>query len=137
MTSTEAHREMHALFNDRDLDGVVKRTAEGFTYTDHAREQTLGSPEEFRAWLADWVASLDGRVTEARYIDGGATSVALFVGRGTNIGPVGPFPATGREISFDLCELLTFDADGMVTAGEIYYDQLGLLTRLGHMAPPA
>ena len=137
MSSTDAHKELHELFNDRDLDGVAKRTAAGFTYTDHGRNLTVRGAEEFRAWLGEWIASLDGRVTEPRYLEAGDTSIAQFVGRGTNIGPVGPFPASGREASFDLCELLTFDTDGMVTRGEIYYDQLGLLAQLGHITPPA
>ena len=136
MPSTNLHAELHALFNDRDLDGVAKRTADGFTYTDHARDRTLNGASEFRAWLGEWISSLDGRCTEARYLDAGDASVALFVGRGINNGQLGPFPPTGKPVAFDLCEIITFDADGMATRGEIYYDQMSILAQLGHVQPP-
>ena len=136
MSNVDTHTELHGLFNDRDYDGVQKRIADDFAYTDHARNITMTTAQEFLGWLQDWVTSLDGRVTGARYVDAGDTTIARFVGRGINIGPIGALPATEREAAFDLCELLTFDADGLVTGGDIYYDQLGLLAQLGHVEPP-
>ena len=137
MSSVSTHAELHDLFNRRDFEGLIKRFAADLTYTDRARNHTMRSPEEFRAWLEEWVSSLDGKVTEPRYLDAGDTSVALFVGTGVNKGPMGPFPATGRPASFPLCEVLTHGADGLVTGGEIYYDQMGLLIQLGHIEAPA
>ena len=43
---------------------------------------------------------------------------------------MGPFPATGKEWALPICELWHFDADGRVVGGEIYYDQVSLLTQL-------
>ena len=137
MASADTHAEVHDLFNTRDYDGVVKRMADDFHYTDHARNITMKTVEEFTAWLKEWATALDGRVTRARYLDAGDASVARFVGRGSSIGPLGPLPATGRDVAFDLCEILTFDREGMVTGGDIYYDQMGLMAQLGHIQPPA
>ena len=137
MSSAGTHAELHQLFNQRDFDHLIERFANQFTYADRARNVTMNSAQEFRAWLEEWVSSLDGKVTEPRYVDAGDTSVALFVGTGTNNGPLGPFPPTGRPASFALCEVLTYGADGLVTGGEIYYDQLGLLVQLGHIELPA
>jgi hypothetical protein len=53
------------------------------------------------------------------------------VGRGTNDGPLGPLPATGREVILPYCEVYHFNAAGKVIAGECYWDQLGLLRQLG------
>lgn len=50
---------------------------------------------------------------------------------------MGPFPATGRPVEFAVCELLTYDADGAITGGEIYYDQATILGQLGHLQLPA
>jgi hypothetical protein len=47
--------------------------------------------------------------------------VARFTGQGTNDGPLGPFPATGKEWTLPICELWHFDADGRVVGGGIYY----------------
>jgi hypothetical protein len=45
----------------------------------------------------------------------------------------GPFPATGREFALALCELWRFDPSGRVVGGDLYYDQVSLLTQLGLM----
>jgi SnoaL-like polyketide cyclase len=57
--------------------------------------------------------------------------VARFTCGGTNDGPLGPFPATGRQWTLPICEMWHFDADGSVVGGEIYYDQAALLAQLG------
>ena len=57
--------------------------------------------------------------------------------RGTNDGPLGPFPATGKEWTLPICEMWHFDADGRVVGGEIYYDQVSLLTQLGLLLEPS
>ena len=62
--------------------------------------------------------------------------MARFTGRGTNDGPLGPFPATGKEWTPDLRDV-HFDADGGVVGGEIYYDQVSLLTQLELLPEPS
>ena len=135
MSNADTHRELHDLFNGRDLDALAKRLAESFSYHDRPRNLTLDG-EEFIAWLGEWISSLDGRCTQSTYLDAGDTSVARFVGSGVNNGPMGPFPPTGRSVQFPVCELLTYDADGNVTGGEIYYDQVTILSQLGHIDLP-
>jgi hypothetical protein len=36
-----------------------------------------------------------------------------------------------------LCELWHFDADGRVVGGDLYYDQVSLLTQLGLLPQPS
>ena len=81
---------------------------------------------------AGWIQRLLGlpRSRDARYTDAGDSVVARFTARGTNDGPLGPFPATGKEWTLPICEMWHFDADGRVVGGEIYYDQVSLLTQL-------
>jgi ketosteroid isomerase-like protein len=87
-----------------------------------------------KAW-AD--AFSDASITDTVYHDAGDTVVAEFVGRGTNDGPLGPLPATGRTVALPYCEIYHFDADGKVAGGRAYFDQLGLLVQLGLAeAPP-
>jgi hypothetical protein len=62
--------------------------------------------------------------------------VARFVAEGTNDGPLGSFPATGKPWALPVCEMWHFDADGRVVGGEIYYDQVSLLAQLELLPAP-
>jgi hypothetical protein len=39
-------------------------------------------------------------------------------------------------VSLPYCEVHEYDADGRTVRVEWYYDQLSLLTQLGHVEPP-
>ncbi len=133
------YRAGHQAFNRRDFDAMVKDFTESFSWIDHAQGITFRTPQEFKNdFLAGWIrASSDCQVTDARYTDAGEMVVARFNARGTNDGPLGAFPATGNEWTLPICELWHFDADGRVVGGEIYYDQVSLLTQLGLLPEPS
>jgi hypothetical protein len=61
----------------------------------------------------------------------------MFTVTGTHDGPFGPLPATGKEFTLPLCEMWHFDRDGRVVGGDLYYDQVSLLTQLGLMPQPS
>jgi steroid delta-isomerase-like uncharacterized protein len=138
-TNVETYRAGHEAFNRRDFDAMVKEYAERISWIDQARGLTFRTPREFKdEFLEGWIqASSDCQVTDARYTDAGEIVVARFTARGTNDGPLGPFPATGREWTLRICEMWRFAADGRVVGGEIYYDQVSLLTRLGLLPEPS
>jgi hypothetical protein len=69
-------------------------------------------------------------------INGGSTTVMLFTGSGTNDGPLGPFPASGRQLSLPFCEVRDYNSDGKVARAELYCDQVSMLVQLGHMPAP-
>lgn len=134
--NVEAHKAAHEAFNRRDYIAMVKDLTIGFTYVDHPRDITMKTRDEFKGWSQDWVAAFsDAAITEAQYIDGGDTTIALCVGRGANDGPLGPLPKTGRRVSIPFCEVLRWDKSGKTTGGAAYYDQLTLLVQLGHAKP--
>jgi hypothetical protein len=138
MSNVERHRQAHQEFNRRDWEAIAKRFDADVTYTDHGRDVTAKSSQEMVAWLKDWPKMLsDAQVTEPTYFDAGDTTVAVFKGRGTNDGPLGPFPASGQRISWPLCEILSWNEEGRCTRGELFYDQMTILVQAGHMeAPP-
>jgi len=138
-TNVKKHRAGHEAFNRRDFDAVVKEYAERISWIDQARGVTFRTPQEFRdSFLQGWIeASSDCQVTDARYTEAGDTVIARFTCRGTHDGPLGPFPATGKEWTLPLCEMWHFDVDGRVVGGEIYYDQVSLLMQLGLMPEPS
>jgi hypothetical protein len=83
------------------------------------------------------VSSSDIHITSPRYIDAGQTVVCTFTVTGTHNGRLGPFPATGKQFALQLCEMWHFDPAGQVVGGDLYYDQVSLLTQLGLMAQQA
>src|SRR5215813_2941077 len=98
-TNTETFRSAHQAFNGRDFDAVVDVMTDGFTYEDRARGVSFTGREGFKQFMQAWVTAFsDAAVTAPVYTDGGSTVVAEFVGRGTNDGPLGDLPATGRQM---------------------------------------
>jgi SnoaL-like domain len=138
-SNVERHRAGHEAFNRRDFAAMTSQYADSISWTDRARGLTFRTPQEFRdEFLAGWVRASSGiRVTGASYLDAGQTSVCTFTVTGTHDGPLGPFPATGREFTLPLCELWHFDQSGRVVGGDLYYDQVSLLTQVGLLPQPA
>ena len=135
----ETYRAGHEAFNRRDFAAMTSRYADSIAWTDHAQGRTFRTPKEFRRdFLPGWVeAAPDIRITDPRYLDAGQTVVCTFSVVGTHDGPLGPFPATGKAFSLALCELWHFDPRGRVVGGDLYYDQVSLLTQLGLLPQPS
>ena len=138
-SNVEAHRAGHEAFNRRDFEAMTRHYADTIDWTDHAQGRTFRTPQEFREdFLPGWVtASSDIRVTGPRYLDAGQTVVCTFTVASTHDGPLGPFPATGKRFALPLCELWHFDRSGRVVGGDLYYDQVSLLTQLGLLPQPS
>ena len=137
-SNVDAIRAEHEAFNNRDWDSMKGLFADHCVFVD-ARGQSHEGPDAFvEDYSKGWAnAFSDGEIAEARYHDAGDTVVAEFVGRGTNDGPLGPLPASGRQASVPYCEIYEFDDDGRITGGRAYFDQLGLMVQLGHAMAPA
>jgi steroid delta-isomerase-like uncharacterized protein len=138
-SNVDTHRAGHEAFNRRDFAAMTSRYADRIAWTDHAQGRTFTTPQEFREdFLAGWVgASSDIRIADPRYLDAGQTAVCTFTVVGTHDGPLGPLPPTGRRFALALCELWHFDPSGRVVGGDLYYDQVSLLTQLGLMPQPS
>lgn len=137
MGLADRHRDAHEAFNRRDWEAVGRDFAPRAEYVDHPRGVTLKGPQQVVEYLrSGWATAFsDAQVTRARYADAGDRSVAQFEGSGTNDGPLGPLPASGRTMHMSFCEVLRYDADGRVIAGDLYYDQMTMLVQLGHLPP--
>jgi steroid delta-isomerase-like uncharacterized protein len=138
-SNVETHRAGHEAFNQRDFEAMTKYYADSIAWTDHSQGRTFSTPQEFKDdFLPGWVASSsDIRIAGPRYIDAGRTVICTFTVMGTHDGPLGPFPATGKEFALPLCEMWHFDSGGRVVGGDLYYDQVSLLTQLGLMPQPS
>ena len=136
-SSVEIHRAAHDAFNERDWERMRSLMTETIVYSDRPRGLELGSLDEFLGWLQEWVTGMsDARVSEPDYLEAGEYSVCRFIGRGLNDGPMGPGNAvTGKRMDMPFCEILRVQ-DGRVVSGEIFYDQLTMLTQLGLAEAP-
>ena len=135
--NVEAHRSAHENWSQRDFDALVGNMVENFTYRDHARGLSISTRDGFKDYVAAWAESFsDGVIADAQYRDAGDSVVAEFIVRGTNDGPLGSLPATGRSWTGHLCEIMNFDSKGRMVSGGLYYDQLSMLVQLGHAEPP-
>jgi steroid delta-isomerase-like uncharacterized protein len=133
------HRAGHEAFNERDFVAMTRQYADRIRWTDHAQGRTFRTAQQFRDdFLTGWIrASSDIRITGPRYVDAGETVVCTFTVAGTHDGPLGALPGTGKEFALPLCEMWHFDSAGRVVGGDLYYDQVSLLTQLGLMPQPA
>ena len=138
-SNTETYRAGHEAFNQRNFAAMTKQYADSITWTDHAQGRTFGTPREFQDdFLAGWiVSSSDLKITGSRYIDAGQTVVCTFTVVGTHDGPLGLLPGTGKQFALPLCEMWHFEPSGRVVGGDLYYDQVSLLTQLGLMPQPS
>jgi steroid delta-isomerase-like uncharacterized protein len=139
MTSKNAQTALAQVeaFNKRDLDAQVSGYADAFTMTDHARGITLRSRDEVKSWMSGWIgASSDGRVSVVEVIDAGDAVASVLEMEGTNDGPMGHMPASGRHFSTRGVQILHFDEEGKIVAHDNFFDQLSILVQLGFAEPP-
>ena len=126
-----------ALLNEweqRDFDAVMGRFADGAVVRDHPRTTTVSTRSGIREWIEAWATACSDAtagVTATVSSPNGAVVEGTYAG--TNDGPFGPMPATGRSVSVPFAIVMEFDTEGMVTSYAAYYDMYTLLSQLGHV----
>ena len=128
---------MHNAFNSRDWDGLRASIAADCVFIDGTGHRHEGADAFTDDYSKPWAEAFsDANRSEPHFYDAGDTVIVEIIGRGTNDGPLGPMPATGRHVDLPYCEVLHFNAEGKVSSGHAYFDQMGMLAQLGH-TPPA
>jgi predicted ester cyclase len=136
--NVETMRAAYESWNRRDFDAMVSEAAPTLSYTDRARNVSYKSPNEFKNFASGWAKAFpDAKITQPTFIDAGNTVIAQFTAVGTNTGPLGSLPPTGRKMTLLFCEICRFDSNGKMTGGDVYYDQLSMMAQLGHVKAPA
>lgn len=141
MENVEIAREFYTAWNERDFERGAALVADDgellIVGTGERRTGPQGSIEYSRMW-AD--AFPDGRVEIMRTIAEGDHVVVLFRGRGTHTGTLrsaaGDIPATGKQVTLDLCDVYEIRG-GKVKTNWTYFDSGSLLTQLGLLEPAA
>ena len=91
---------------------------------------------EFKAFLETDFATVSDSVQKIDVIFGSGDYVAIRARYiGTQDGPMGPFPASGKKLELPYIGILRFE-DGKIVEIWVEWDNLYALTQLGHFPPP-
>jgi steroid delta-isomerase-like uncharacterized protein len=131
-------REFPAAWNDRDFDRAAKLMADDGEILIVGTGERFTGPAGAVKFSQMWADGFpDGRVEVIETIAEGDRVVVVYRGRGTHTGTLanssGEIPATGKEITLDLCDVVEIKA-GKVKSVRTYFDSGSLLAQLGLMA---
>ncbi|MGC4047524.1 MAG: nuclear transport factor 2 family protein [Armatimonas sp.] len=124
----------HDLFNAGNNAAIEAFAAPDFRLTDYGKGMTCTTPAEFRGWLdSHKEMSADMQIVDPVYVAAGDWVIARFRAVGHQTGPLGPFPATGKPFSMDVCEVWRFNEAGLAVEGYDYSNFANVATQLGHL----
>lgn len=133
----EIVRRFVAAMNERrfeDLDAVV--SVDVVRHSPSTPGLEVRSLEQFKDFLREDLTGVPDAVQEIRTMVAEGNLVAVWANySGTQDGPLGPFPATGRRVDTDFAAILRLEG-GMITEINVVWDNLSMLSQLGHLEPP-
>jgi steroid delta-isomerase-like uncharacterized protein len=126
---------IYEAWNRRDFDTLANLTASDAEIVVVGSGDIYRGPEGAHQYNTMWADAFpDGSITVNRVIPSGDTVVVEFTGRGTHTGdlvtPMGVFPATGKSLTLQLCDVLEF-RDGKIRSQHAYMDSGSLTAQLG------
>ena len=128
---------MTGAINARDLDAL-----DAFVSSDVVRHSAatpnieVTSLAEFKAFLETDFASVSDSVQKIDVIFGGGDYVAVRARYiGTQDGPMGSFPASGKKLELPYIGILRFE-DKKIVEIWVEWDNLSALSQLGYFPPP-
>ncbi len=130
-------KAMTAAINARDLDAL-----DAFIAADVVRHSAatpgivVTNLAEFKAFLEADFATVSDSVQTIDIIFGDDNYVAVRARYiGTQDGPMGPYPASGKALELPYIGILRFE-DGRIVEIWVEWDNLSALTQLEHIPPP-
>jgi len=136
-TSEQVVLQMIEAVNTRDfdaLDDVVSPTVR--RYSGATPGLSITTLDEFKAFLHADLASVPDATQEINQIFSSGDMVALHATySGTQTGPMGPFPPSGKQLELPFIGLLRVE-NGKIAEIWVEWDNLNALTQLGHFPPP-
>ena len=123
--------------NAADWDALAEIVAEDFVRHSQATAgPQVTSREAFIQLQQSFLASMpDQRVTLHKMIAEGDEVAVLATYSGTQTGPMGEFPATGKTAESMFLAIFRIE-DGRIAELWVEWDNLAMLAQLGHFPPP-
>lgn len=132
-----AVRAMVEAVNVRDLDrldGLI--AADVVRHSQSTPGVRVRSLEDFKAFLrGDFASVPDSKITCPIVLADGEHVATWCRYDGTQEGPFGPYPPSGKRLSLDFASVMRME-DGKVAEMWVVWDNLTALTQLGHVEPP-
>jgi predicted ester cyclase len=137
MSNVEVVKAMTEAINDRNLDALDAFVSPNLIRHSAATPGlNVTSLDEFCAFLETDFATIPDSVQTIDIIFGSGDFVAVRARYiGTQTGPMGPFPASGKKMVLPYMGILRFE-DGLIAEIWVEWDNLSALTQLGHFPPP-
>jgi ketosteroid isomerase-like protein len=132
-----------AAFNAHDTAALAELDDPGVVYTvpGPTGRETLTGREAGRSYNQNWFDAFpDAKITPVTTVisDDAIAQEGKF--HGTNTGAwktgVGDMPATGKTLDGTYCQVFHV-RDGLIISGNLYFDQVEVMTQLGLMPAPA
>jgi steroid delta-isomerase-like uncharacterized protein len=136
--NVEIVRSMTEAINQRNLDALDELVAADVRRHCAATPGVVvGNLEEFKAFLRSDFATVPDSTQEIQQIFGSGDRVATrAIYRGTQTGPMGPFPASGKPLELPFLAILRIEEDKVAEIW-VEWDNLAALGQLGFWPPPS
>lgn len=127
---------MIEVINDRNLDALDALVAENVVrHSASTPGVAVTNLAEFKAFLeADYAVSSDAKQTIEVIFGSGDMVAVRAIYAGTQTGPMGPFPASGRQMEIPFNGIARIE-NGKIAELWAEWDNLSALTQLGHFPP--
>ena len=121
--------------NGRDYEALATIVSPTFErYCPATPDVEVRSFEELRVFLeADADTFPDNRIEVDTLVAEGEQVAFWARYSGTQRGPMGPFPASGERMECEFAGIFTIEA-GRIAAARLTWDNVGVLTQLGHLS---
>lgn len=132
----QAVKAMIETINQRNLQALDELVAADVVrHSASTPGVSVTSLDEFRAFLEGDLATVPDSVQTIEIIFGSGDYVAIRAKySGTQSGPMGPFPASGKRVEIPFMGILRFE-QGKIAEIWVEWDNLNILSALGHYPP--
>ncbi|GAA4884838.1 ester cyclase [Actinomycetospora straminea] len=130
----ELLQRLEDAMNSRELDRLDDIVAEDFVrHCQATPDFDVRSREDFKDFLRRNTASFPDNVqTFVQVVEDGDRAGIWTTYEGTQTGPLGPFPASGRKTLFDFGGIVRVE-DGKIAELWVTWDNMTILGQLGHL----
>ncbi len=128
--------QMIDAVNARDFDALDNLiAADVHRYSGATPDVAVRSLADFKAFLHQDLAGVPDAVQEVNQIFSNGPMVAVHVTyKGTQSGPMGPFPPSNRQLELPFIGILRVEG-GRIAEIWVEWDNLNALSQLGHFPP--
>jgi predicted ester cyclase len=130
-------QRLEDAMNARELDLLDDVLAPDFVrHCEATPDVDVRSREQFKEFLRQNTASFpDNRQTFLHVVPGGDMAGIWATYEGTQTGPLGPFPPSGKTARFNFGGVLRV-ANGKIAELWVTWDNMTILAQLGHLPAP-